>query len=188
MTVARREAVDTVGTETVRDFFLNSAGRVVDSTRVDSSNMSMLNRPGRSRGERSIRNTAILVSVDLRHRRGMKLFRSIILSGGVTLCHCQNPLSPAFSSTQTVFAIVTYTQFDDRGLMARHLDNFNVGGHCLDAVEIGDQAKRHEALGIHMLAKEKILAQVLHGEIVVPSSVSIVFIERASRLTSGEEA
>jgi hypothetical protein len=59
-------------------------------------------------------------------------------------------------------------EFDGPRLITDELDQLQVCRELFDAIELCNHVKEHKALGIHVLAEIKVLAQILYGEVILP--------------------
>ena len=94
--------------------------------------------------------------------------RSIVPGSSVTLVNRQNPLLPVPSFAYSIDTIVPGEELDVWRLPADGANSVNIFRERLDAVEILQDMQKHEALRVHLLPQEDVLAQVVHREVILP--------------------
>jgi hypothetical protein len=100
-----------------------------------------------------------------------RMHRAIVASQLVSLFHRANKALPAISTTQSLAAVLANDVVNLGQLLANGAEEVHVTRHLLHAFECGNEMKRYESLGIHMLSKIRVLAQILDGEVVLKLSL-----------------
>jgi hypothetical protein len=92
---------------------------------------------------------------------------SVILSSRFALIHGKNPLLPLLSGAQTVDTIITSLVLNVAELAGNMAEKFKVFGEGLDTLEASENVQGNEALRIHLLTEEHVLAHVVNREVVL---------------------
>lgn len=98
---------------------------------------------------------------------GMPACGPVVSSIGMSCMHVENPRLPLVTTTHLVFSRFGHDELNMRGMLTGYSDDLIVLGDILHSLESRNDRQRHKTLGIHVLSKIRILAEVVDGEIVV---------------------
>lgn len=100
-----------------------------------------------------------------------RMHRAIVASQLVSLFHRANKALPAMSTTQSLAVVLANDIVNLVQILANGAEEVHITRHVLHALERGNEMERYESLGIHMLSKICVLAQILDGEVVFKLSL-----------------
>jgi hypothetical protein len=100
-----------------------------------------------------------------------RMHRAIVASQLVSLFHRANEALPAISTTQSFAVVLTNDIVNLVQILTNGAEEVHITRHVLHAFERGNEMERYKSLGIHMLSKIGVLAQILDREIVFKLSL-----------------